>query len=262
MAGHARDVITFKYYRPLGGIRDKAEEILKEEKAKNPNKIHYIISAARSYPGRFLLSYLPRAKCRHEYISVTPDGYKFRQRTFDSLAGMLKWFKEHFSEPPPTGAPPQRTPAPRTPQWNGRRRSILYEPEEYYAPPAELHAGGAALARGWEVTALRVRERRVELKSRAGPEQTASVEFEECLLATGAQPRRLSALDKARSSGRVRAVRGAGDAVRLAATLRDARDVVVVGGGARAAELAISLSTRSECKRSGLAVIHINRKFR
>lgn len=115
MAGHARDLISFKYFKPLGGIRDKAEELLKEEKAKNPNKIHYIISAARSYPGRFLLSYLPRTKCRHEYVSVTPDGYKYRQRMFDSLGGFLKWFKEHFSEPPPLGTPVGRTSVARTP---------------------------------------------------------------------------------------------------------------------------------------------------
>ncbi|XP_068633718.1 transcription elongation factor SPT6 [Battus philenor] len=115
MAGHARDLIAYKYYKPVGGMRDKAEEWLKEEKAKNPNKIHYVISAAKNHPGRFLLSYLPRSRCTHEYISVTPDGYKFRQRMFDSLGGLLKWFKEHFRDPPPSGTPVQRTPALRTP---------------------------------------------------------------------------------------------------------------------------------------------------
>ncbi|XP_049873145.1 transcription elongation factor SPT6 [Pectinophora gossypiella] len=115
MAGHARDLIAYKYYKPLGGMRDKAEEWLKEEKAKNPNKIHYIFSAAKNHPGRFLLSYLPRSRCTHEYVSVTPDGYKFRQRMFDSLGGLLKWFKEHFRDPPPSGTPVQRTPALRTP---------------------------------------------------------------------------------------------------------------------------------------------------
>ncbi|XP_060803163.1 transcription elongation factor SPT6 [Amyelois transitella] len=115
MAGHARDLIAYKYYKPLGGMRDKAEEWLKEEKAKNPNKIHYVISAAKNHPGRFLLSYLPRSRCTHEYVTVMPDGYKFRQRMFDSLGGLLKWFKEHFRDPPPSGTPAQRTPAARTP---------------------------------------------------------------------------------------------------------------------------------------------------
>lgn len=114
MAGLARDLIGYKYYKPLLGMRDKAEEILKDEKSRNPNKIHYVLSASKNYPGRFLLSYLPRARVTHEYVSVTPDGYRYRQRTFDSLPGLLRWFKEHFREPPPAATPAARTPA-RTP---------------------------------------------------------------------------------------------------------------------------------------------------
>lgn len=113
-------------------MRDKAEEILKEEKAKNANKIHYVISAAKNYPGRFLLSYLPRARCTHEYVSVTPDGYKFRQRMFDSLPGLLKWFKEHFRDPPPSGTPAQRTPGMRTP--HGGMTSTMYHTPAAHTP--------------------------------------------------------------------------------------------------------------------------------
>ena len=50
MASHARDLLTFKYYREtMGGKKDKAEEILKEEKRRNPSKIHYVISASQVY---------------------------------------------------------------------------------------------------------------------------------------------------------------------------------------------------------------------
>ncbi|XP_026762077.2 transcription elongation factor SPT6 [Galleria mellonella] len=145
MAGHARDLIAYKYYKPLGGMRDKAEELLKEEKAKNPNKIHYVISAAKNHPGRFLLSYLPRSRCTHEYISVMPDGYKFRQRMFDSLGGLLKWFKEHFRDPPPSGTPVQRTPALRTP--HGGMTSAMYHTPAAHTPafhtPAHTPGPGA-----------------------------------------------------------------------------------------------------------------------
>lgn len=106
MASYARDLITFKYYRSsLGGLRDKAEELLKEEKKKNANKIHYFLSASKSYPGKFMISYLPRNSCKHEYISVNPEGFKFRQQMFDNVNALMKWFKEHFKDPPPVQTP-------------------------------------------------------------------------------------------------------------------------------------------------------------
>lgn len=106
MAGYARDLITFKYYKAsLDGLRDKAEAHLKEEKKKNPTKIHYFISASKSYPGKFMISYQPRANCRHEYVSVTPDGFKYRQKMFDNLNSFTKWFKEHYRDPLPSQTP-------------------------------------------------------------------------------------------------------------------------------------------------------------
>lgn len=106
MAAYARDLLGYKYYRDTaGGMKDKMEEMLKEEKKKNANKIHYFLSASKNYPGKFLLSYLPRGKIRHEYVTVTPDGFRFRQQTFESLNNLLKWFKEHFKDPIPTATP-------------------------------------------------------------------------------------------------------------------------------------------------------------
>ncbi|XP_041765514.1 transcription elongation factor SPT6 [Anopheles merus] len=106
MATYVRDLLNYKYYRDTdGGSKEKAEEIIKAEKQKNPNKIHYIVSVSKTYPGRFLLSYLPRNKFRHEYVTVTPDGYRFRHQTFDSVNSLLKWFKEHFRDPIPIDTP-------------------------------------------------------------------------------------------------------------------------------------------------------------
>lgn len=102
MASHARDLLYFRYYKDTdGGHKDKAEEYLKEEKKKNSSKIHYVISASKNYPGKFLLSYLPRNKVRHEFVTVTPDGFRFRSQIFDSVASLFKWFKEHFRDPIP-----------------------------------------------------------------------------------------------------------------------------------------------------------------
>lgn len=111
MAAYARDLLGYKYYREsCGGMKDKMEELLKEEKKKNPNKIHYFVSASKNYPGKFLLSYLPRGKIMHEYVTVTPEGFRFRQQIFESLNSLLKWFKEHFKDPIPSATPQMITP--------------------------------------------------------------------------------------------------------------------------------------------------------
>lgn len=116
MAQHARDLFAFKYYRDTeGGHKDKMEELLKEEKKKMPSKIHYFISVSKNYPGKFLLSYLPRAKCRHEYVSVTPEGFRFRQQMFDSIGSLFRWFKEHFRDPIPGATPSTPRGTSRTP---------------------------------------------------------------------------------------------------------------------------------------------------
>lgn len=126
MASHARDILGFRYYvSSLGGSRSKAEEYLTEERKKNSNKIHYIIQASKEFPGKFMLSYFPRKKVVHEFITVTPDGFRYRQQVFDSLNQLFKWFKDHYKDPPPTATPtitpkpyPTRTPH-GTPGFNG-----------------------------------------------------------------------------------------------------------------------------------------------
>nr|XP_023025243.1 transcription elongation factor SPT6 isoform X1 [Leptinotarsa decemlineata]XP_023025244.1 transcription elongation factor SPT6 isoform X2 [Leptinotarsa decemlineata] len=115
MASYARDLLYFRYHKDFeGGQKDKAEEYLIEEKKKNSSKIHYVISAAKNFPGKFLLSYLPRNKVIHEYVTVTPEGFRYRQQMFDSLNSLFKWFKEHFRDPPPGGL------TPGTPRSSGR----------------------------------------------------------------------------------------------------------------------------------------------
>ncbi|CAG9861207.1 unnamed protein product [Phyllotreta striolata] len=127
MAAHARDLLYFRYYKDFeGGHKDKADEYLKDEKKKNASKIHYVVSAAKHIPGKFLLSYLPRNKVRHEYITVTPEGFRFRQQMFDSITSLFKWFKEHFREPPPGGMTPgtPRMSTGRTPYGNMSTEAI------------------------------------------------------------------------------------------------------------------------------------------
>ncbi|XP_055370819.1 transcription elongation factor SPT6 isoform X2 [Condylostylus longicornis] len=128
MAGYARDLLNYKYYRDTqGGLKDKMEEILKEEKRKDPKKIHYFFSASKNYPGRFLLSCLPKTKCRHEYVTVMPEGFRYRGQIFDSINSLLKWFKEHFADPMPSTTPVS-TPRP------GSVSSSTRTPNSYATP--------------------------------------------------------------------------------------------------------------------------------
>ena len=64
-------------------------------------RIPYLLSSSHEFPGKFLLSYLPRKTTRHEFITVTPDGIRYRSRSFPSLTITIRWFKEHFRDPIP-----------------------------------------------------------------------------------------------------------------------------------------------------------------
>lgn len=101
MASFAREILNHKNYRAVDGVRSKLEEILHVEKKKAPQRIPYLMSTCKEFPGKFFLGYLPRIKPRIEYISVTPDGFRYRGRVHATLNGLFRWFKEHFRDPIP-----------------------------------------------------------------------------------------------------------------------------------------------------------------
>ncbi|GIX74854.1 transcription elongation factor SPT6 [Caerostris extrusa] len=106
MAGYARDLLNFRYYTAAnGGKKEDTEKVLYDEKKKAPSKIHYYISASKQWPGKFLLSYLPRNKVRHEFVTCTPDGLKYRSKMFRSVNSLFRWFKDHFRDPIPGTTP-------------------------------------------------------------------------------------------------------------------------------------------------------------
>ncbi|XP_023035095.2 transcription elongation factor SPT6-like [Drosophila willistoni] len=100
MALAARELLRYKYYKPNltpanGNERDYMEQVLRDEKAKDPKKIHYFFTASKSMPGKFLLAYLPKTNVLHEYVTVMPEGYRFRGQIFESVESLLCWFKMH-----------------------------------------------------------------------------------------------------------------------------------------------------------------------
>ena len=62
-------------------------------------RIPYLMSASSQHCGKFSLSYLPRRTVKHEYMTVTADGIRYRGQMFTHLNSLIKWFKEHFREP-------------------------------------------------------------------------------------------------------------------------------------------------------------------
>lgn len=72
--------------------------LLIEDKRRNPTRIRYYISISREYPTKFLLSYMPVRKPIHEYFTVTPNGVRFRSKMFPTLTETLNWFKVHYND--------------------------------------------------------------------------------------------------------------------------------------------------------------------
>ncbi|KAI6657054.1 Transcription elongation factor SPT6 [Oopsacas minuta] len=92
-----KELRTHKCFRPPSTNElSTLETLLTQEKRINPSRIPYFISPSVNFPGKFILAYTPKLKALTDYISLNPQGLKFRNKIFDSLSQMLKWFKDHY----------------------------------------------------------------------------------------------------------------------------------------------------------------------
>uniref|UniRef100_A0A665WPU1 Uncharacterized protein n=1 Tax=Echeneis naucrates TaxID=173247 RepID=A0A665WPU1_ECHNA len=115
MASFARDLLGHKYFQECnGGNKEKMEELLIRTKREKPTFIPYFISACKDLPGKFILGYQPRGKPRIEYVTITPDGFRYRSQIFPTVNGLFRWFKDHYQEPVP-GITPSNSSRTRTP---------------------------------------------------------------------------------------------------------------------------------------------------
>ena len=64
--------------------------------------------------GPFLTVFLMLLVHRVEYVSISPDGFRYRSQMFTSVNGLFRWFKDHYQEPIPGRSPPlpRRPPLP------------------------------------------------------------------------------------------------------------------------------------------------------
>nr|CAD2207292.1 unnamed protein product [Meloidogyne enterolobii] len=102
MTAVVRDIMSFKYY--LASVAAESvqviDNVLRTQKKNAPQRIPYCITASKKYPGKFVLSYLAQSKIRNEYMSVTPEGLRFRKQLFNSTEDCVNWFKANFAQRP------------------------------------------------------------------------------------------------------------------------------------------------------------------
>ena len=100
MAANARDMLSHKCHREAnGGDRKQLERHLHEEKTKNPKRIPYFFSASLQYPGKFVLAYQPGMKPKMEFVTVVPEGFRYRGEVHSSINDLINWFKGHYKDP-------------------------------------------------------------------------------------------------------------------------------------------------------------------
>ena len=92
-----RELHSHKSYRSAdGGNVNKLMTMLAEEKKHQPSRIPYYFSASKQLPGKYVLVYQPTSKSKIEYVSLTPEGYRYRGLIHSDVNSLLKYFKEHY----------------------------------------------------------------------------------------------------------------------------------------------------------------------
>ncbi|XP_020825485.1 apoptosis-inducing factor 1, mitochondrial [Phascolarctos cinereus] len=129
-------------------------------------------------------------------------------------------------------------------QWNGKERSIYFQPPSFYVSAQDLphiENGGVAVLTGKKVVQLDVRDNMVRLND------GSQITFEKCLIATGGTPRSLSAIDRAGAEVKSRTTlfRKIGDFRALEKISREVQSITVIGGGFLGSELACALGRKA-----------------
>ncbi|XP_055963716.1 apoptosis-inducing factor 1, mitochondrial isoform X2 [Sorex fumeus] len=129
-------------------------------------------------------------------------------------------------------------------QWNGKERSIYFQPPSFYVSAQDLphiENGGVAVLTGKKVVQLDVRGNMVRLND------GSQITYEKCLIATGGTPRSLSAIDRAGAEVKSRTTlfRKIGDFRTLEKISREVKSITIIGGGFLGSELACALGRKA-----------------
>jgi len=139
-------------------------------------------------------------------------------------------------------------------QWNGKERSIFFQPPSFYINPDELsnaENGGVAVLVGKKVVHMDVRGNKVKL------DDDTEISYDKCLIATGGVPRNLQVIERAGEEvmKKTTLFRKIEDFKSLDKVSRNIQSITIIGGGFLGSELACALGRRSN--ESGLEVIQM-----
>ncbi|XP_039343624.1 apoptosis-inducing factor 1, mitochondrial isoform X10 [Mauremys reevesii] len=139
-------------------------------------------------------------------------------------------------------------------QWNGKERSIYFQPPSFYVPARDLpytENGGVAVLSGKKVVHMDVRGNVVKL------DDGTQISYDKCLIATGGSPRNLPAIERAGKDvqQRLTLFRKIEDFRALEKISREVKSITIIGGGFLGSELACALGRKVQA--SGLEVIQM-----
>ncbi|XP_062341215.1 apoptosis-inducing factor 1, mitochondrial isoform X3 [Osmerus eperlanus] len=139
-------------------------------------------------------------------------------------------------------------------QWNGKERSIYFQPPSFYVSPEELDKaenGGVAVLTGKKVVHMDVRGNKVRLSD------NSEISYDKCLIATGGVPRNLQVIERAGEevTKRTTLFRKVDDFKALEKVSREIKSITIIGGGFLGSELACALGRRSS--EDGLEVVQM-----
>ncbi|XP_042355083.1 apoptosis-inducing factor 1, mitochondrial isoform X4 [Plectropomus leopardus] len=138
-------------------------------------------------------------------------------------------------------------------QWNGKERSIYFQPPSFYINAEELDSaenGGVAVLSGKKVVHMDVRGNKIKL------DDDTEISYDKCLIATGGVPRNLQVIERAGEEvmNRTTLFRKIEDFRSLDKVSRNIKSITIIGGGFLGSELACALGRRSD---GGLEVIQM-----
>ncbi|XP_013862247.1 apoptosis-inducing factor 1, mitochondrial isoform X2 [Austrofundulus limnaeus] len=139
-------------------------------------------------------------------------------------------------------------------QWNGKERSIYFQPPSFYINPEDLDSaenGGVAVLTNKKVVHMDVRGNKVKL------DDNTEISYDKCLIATGGIPRNLQVLERAGEEvmKRTTLFRKIEDFKSLDKVSRSVKSITIIGGGFLGSELACALGRKSA--ESGLEVVQM-----